>query len=171
MNDAIRRLAPLATWLVGGVFACAVAVATPHTDRAALESATHRWMSAVNAQDVETLTGTMTADVELHGNMAAVTGRDAVIRKLREVATRGPMVATTHEITIANDVAWRLVGLTQTRSNGDVHALGKALEIWKRVNGEWRLHRHMAGDVIAPAISLTRPSTSEPVLDQPENQR
>ena len=139
-------------------------------ERVALEAAIHRWMTAVNAQDVDTLTTTMTEDVELlDANTATVTGRNAAIRALREVVTRGQLVATSRELTIAHDVAWRVVGLAQTQKNGDVHARGQALEIWKRVNGEWRLHRQMAAGVITPAVSLTRPSTSEPVLDRPRN--
>ena len=127
-------------------------------------------MTAVNAQDVDTLTTTMTEDVELlDANAATVTGRDAAIRALREVATRGQLVATSREITIANDVAWHVVGFAQTQKNGDVHARGQALEIWKRVKGEWKLHRQMAAGLITPADSLTRPSPNEPVLDRPKN--
>jgi len=98
-----------------------------------------------------------------------VTGRDAAIRALREVATRGKLVATTSEITIANHFAWRVGGFTQTQKNGDVHPRGPTLEIWKRVKGKWKLHRQMAAGFIAPADSLSRPSPNEPVLDRPKN--
>ena len=168
MNKALWRVAPWAVLLVGGLLACTMAPAAD-PERVALEAATHRWTTAVNAQDVDTLTRTMTEDVELLDEYAAVTGRDAAIRVLREVATRGQLVATSREITIANDVAWHVVGFTQTQKNGDVHARGQALEIWKRVKGEWKLHRQMAAEVITPADLLTRPSTSEPVLDRPRN--
>jgi hypothetical protein len=47
------------------------------------------------------------------------------------------LVATTREPEISNDVGWHVAGLSHTNKNGDVHALGHALEIWKRVNGEW----------------------------------
>ena len=85
------------------------------------------------------------------------------------MVTRGQLVATSRELTIAHDVAWRVVGLAQTQKNGVVHARGQALEIWKRVNGKWQLHRQMAAGLIAPDVSLTRPSTKEPVLDRPTN--
>ena len=154
--------------LVCGLLACTMVLAAD-SDRVALEAAIDRWMTAVNAQDVETLTMTMTEDVVLLDDTATVTGRDAAIRALREVVTRGQLVATSRELTIAHDVAWRVVGFSQTQKNGDVHARGQALEIWKRVKGEWRLHRQMAAGILTPADSLTRPSTSEPVLDQPRN--
>jgi ketosteroid isomerase-like protein len=170
MNKTVWRAAPFSVWVVSGLLGCTMALAAPEPDRVALEAAVQRWMTAVNAQDVDRLTATMTEDVELlDANAATVTGRDAAIRALREVAARGKLVATSREVTIANDIAWRVVGLTQMQKNGDVHARGQALEIWKRVKGEWKLHRQMAAGVIAPADVLTRPPTGEPVLDQPRN--
>ena len=155
--------------LVGGLLACTMALAGTDPDRVALEAAIHRWTTAVNARDVATLTSTMTEDVELLDNTATVKGRDAAIRALREAATHGKLLATTREITIADDVAWRVVGLAQTQKDAVYHARGQALEIWKRVNGKWQLHRQMAAGLIAPEVSLTRPSTKEPVLDQPRH--
>ena len=155
-------------WLVSGLLASTMALAAD-PERVALEAAIHRWTTAVNTQDVDALNATMTEDVELLDNTATVTGRDAAIRALREVATRGQLVATSREITIANHFAWRVSGLTQTQKNGDVHARGPTLEIWKRVQGKWKLHRQMAAGLTSPENSLSRPSPSEPVLDRPKN--
>ncbi len=94
-------------------------------DRAALEAAMHRWTTAVNAQDSNALNATMTEDVQLLDETTTVTGRDAAIRALREVAARGPLVATSREITITKDIAWHVGGFTQSRKNGDVHASGR----------------------------------------------
>jgi len=138
-------------------------------ERVALEAAMHRWTTAVNAQDVNALNATMTEDVQLLDETTTVTGRDAAIRTLREVAARGTLVATTREITIAKDVAWRVGGFTQSRKNGDVHALGQTLELWKNVKGKWKLQRQMAPGLIAPNHLLTRPDPGEPVLDRPVN--
>jgi len=168
MNKTLWRAAPLAVLLLSGLLACTKAPAAD-SERVALEASIHRWTTAVNTQDVNALNATMTEGVELLDENVAVTGRDAVIRALREVVSRGQLVATNREITIANDVAWHVVAFTQTQKNGDVHARGQALEIWKRVKGEWKLHRQMAAGVITPAELLTRPSLSEPVLDQPKN--
>jgi ketosteroid isomerase-like protein len=157
-------------WLVSGLLASTMALAAQDSDRVALEAAIHRWTTAVNAQDVDTLTAIMTEGVELlDANAVTATGRDAAIQALREVATHGKLVATSREITIANDVAWRVGGLTQTRKNGDVHARGQTLEIWTRVKGKWQLHRQMAAGLFVPAVSVSRPSPSEPVLDRPRN--
>ena len=166
MNKTLWRVGLLAGLLVSGLLACIKAPAAD-SERVALEAAIHRWIAAVNAQDVATLNATMTEDVELLDDAATVTGRGAAIRALRELVTRGQLTATSREVTIASDVAWHVVGLAQTQKNGDVHALGQALEIWKRVNGEWKLHRRMAG-VVRSEDLLTRPSTKEPVLDRPK---
>jgi ketosteroid isomerase-like protein len=165
MNKASWFVRSSAGLLISGLFACAAPAANP--ERAALEAAIHRWTTAVNAQDVATLTVTMTEDVELMDDTGSVTGRDAAIRTLREAVTRGPLAASSRELTIAHDVAWRVVGLVQTRKSGDVHARGQSLEIWKRVNGSWQLHRRMVAG--AAEVSLTRPSIKEPVLDRPKN--
>ena len=157
-----------ALWLVA-LLASTIALAAPDPDHVALETAIQRWTAAVNAQDVDAMNATMTEDVELLDNTVAVTGRDAAIRALREVAMRGQLVATSRELTIANHFAWRVAGLTQTQKNGDVHARGQTLEVWKRVQGKWKLHRQMATGFIAPVESLSRPSPSEPVLDRPRN--
>ena len=169
MNKALWRITPLAVLLVSGLLVVTMALAGQDPARVALEASMNRWMAAVNAQDVDTLTRTMTEDVDLLDNTATVTGRDAAIRSLREIVTRGKLIATCRELTVVNDVAWRVVGYTQTQKNGDVHARGQALEIWKRANGEWKLHRQMAAGLLSPKDLVTRPSTSEPVLDQPKN--
>ena len=154
-------------WLA--LLASTMAVAAADPERVALEAAMNRWTTAVNARDVNALNAAMTEDVQLMDEATTVTGHDAAIRALREVAARGPLVATSREITIVGDVAWRVCGFTQTRKGGDVHALGQVLEIWKRVKGKWRLQRQMAPGLIAPKDLLSRPPLNEPVLDSPKN--
>lgn len=149
------------------MLACAQSPAED-AERAALEVAAQRWVKAANAGDVATLTATMTEDVELIDDRSTVTGREAAIRALGEVLARGQVIATPRETTLASDIAWRLVGLVQSQKNGDVHARGQAMEIWKRVNHEWRLHRRVTAGATPPPVSVTRPSTSEPVLDRPK---
>jgi ketosteroid isomerase-like protein len=165
MNKAIWLLAP---WVVSCLLASTCTLAAD-SGRVALEAAMQRWTAAVNAQDADALNATMTEDVELMDDTATVTGRAAAIRALRQVAMRGQLVATSREITIANNFAWRMGGLTQTQGSGDVHALGQTLEIWERVKGNWKLRRQMAVGLIAPKDLLSRPSPGEPVLDRPKN--
>jgi ketosteroid isomerase-like protein len=166
MTQTFWRIAALAALLACCLIACTKTPAVV-PERVALEGAIQRWVAAVNSRDSATLKSTMTEDVELLDDAATVVGRAASLRALSEVVSSGKLVAITREITIAHDVAWHVVELSQKQKNGDVRALGQALEIWKRVNGEWKLHRRMAADV-SPGASVTRPSTNEPVLDHPK---
>lgn len=168
MNKTLWRITLLAGLLVSGLLACTQAPAAD-PERAALAAAIQRWTAAVNSQDVAALTATMTEDVELLDDEATVRGRDSAIRALHELVSRGKLSAVSSEITIAGDVAWHVTGLAQTQQNGVVRGSGQALEIWKREKGTWRLHRRMTAGAVSPEISLTRPSTKEPVLERPKN--
>jgi hypothetical protein len=46
---------------------------------------------------------------------------------------------------------------------------GQSLEIWKRVNGAWKIHRHMSSSILAQPKLLPRPLPPEPMLDKPQN--
>lgn len=166
MNRTLFRLTSLAGLLATGLLACA-SPTPPGQDREALDATIHRWFAAVNAHDVAALKATMTEDVELSDNLTTARGSDAAIRALGEMVVDGPLAGVTREITVANDIAWHSVGLAQTLKNGVVQGRGLALEIWIRVNGDWKLHRRMATGT--PETSLTRPATKEPVLDRPKD--
>lgn len=168
MTHSIWRMVSLSMLLLSGLPGPMAFAAD--SQRVALEGAITGWVSAVNSQDANALSRSMTNDVELlDPDAATVKGRDAATRTLRQVGARGRLVAATREITMANDLAWHVVTFSQIQKNGDVHARGQALEIWKRESGRWKLHRQMSAGIIRPANTLTRPSTDEPVLDRPKN--
>lgn len=169
MNKTIWRITLMAGLLVGSLVACAAPAAD--TERAELESAIHRWVAAVNAHDLATLNATMAEDVQLSEGAVTVTGRDDVIRALLGAVTRGKLIETTAEITVSGDVGSHTAGLARVLQNGVMQASGQALETWKRVNGEWRLSRRTVTEAVDPDVSVTRPSTKEPVLDRPRNDR
>lgn len=168
MNPTFMRIGWLAGLLLAGLLAGSRAPAAD-ADGMALDAAIRRWEAAVDARDAATLNATMTEDVALSDGVTTVTGRDAARRALCALQG-GKLVATTRELAIEGDVAWRVVRLVQVRKNGDVHARGEALEIWKRVNGEWQLHRRMAAGA-APEDLLKRPPRDQPVLDRPGQSR
>jgi ketosteroid isomerase-like protein len=165
MNKSTWGVTLLAGLLASGLLT-ASACAAADTDRIALEAEIHRWTAAVNARDTAALTRAMTEDVELLENGVTVTGREAAMRALREVEAHGKLVVTSKEITVAGDVAWHIVGLAQKEKNGVLQARGQAIEIWKRVNRTWKLHRRMVAGPLPPGVSLTRPPPDEPVLDR-----
>jgi hypothetical protein len=70
---------------------------------------------------------------------------------------------------IHGDVAWRIGALTHKLPNGEVVGHGQSLEIWKRVRGDWKLHRQMPSSILPQPKLRPRPIPSEPVLDKPGN--
>lgn len=134
-------------------------------DQAALEAAAQAWMKAFNARDAKTLLALGTEDlIVLDPNLRPVSGaaaREAWKKSLG--ATQGRLTSVTKEIVISADIAWRISVL----SDRDSARPGQALEIWKRVGGEWKIHRQMISNVLTSPGLL--PTPSEPVLDRPAN--
>jgi len=169
MHSHVRRLLIAVLPLL--VFGVAPVLASEASDRAALEAAAQGWVKAFNARDANALVALATADVVLlDPNLAPVSGQAAARTAWqRAVAVaQGQVTAATKEIVIAGDVAWRLGALTHTLPNAAVASRGQSLEIWKRVNGSWKIHRQMSSSILAPP-QLPRPPLSEPVLDAPRN--
>jgi hypothetical protein len=69
---------------------------------------------------------------------------------------------------IAGSFAWRIAALTRKLPDGNRQS-SQSLEIWKRVDGEWKLHRQMSSNLLAEPGMAPRPMPSQPVLDKPSN--
>jgi ketosteroid isomerase-like protein len=141
-------------------------------DRAAIEVATQAWFQAFNARDLDALAALTTSDVMLMDTLAAspVTGREAARAawvKAFAASKAVELTTSTAEVVIAGDVAWRTGVVAQERPKGNVVGRGQILEIWKRVNGAWRLHRQVSSRVL-PQPKLIRQPPSAPVLDRPD---
>lgn len=152
-----------ARWLAIAAFAAVavapLAFADESSDRAAIEVAAQAWAKAFNARDTDALLALGTDDlVVLDSNNPPMTGaraREAWKRALGRA--QEPLTSTSKEIVIAGDVAWRIATVRQ----------GQVLEIWKRVGGQWKIHRQMSSHILTQPQFL--PSPSEPVLDRPAN--
>jgi ketosteroid isomerase-like protein len=146
------------------------ALADEAADRQAIEAAAQSWTKAFNARNVDQLLELATEDVVLMGAQAPpVSGRKAAREQLaRTVGTaKGQLSNATKEIVTAGDVAWRIAALAHELPGRQVKSQGQALEIWKRVQGEWRLHRQMSSGLLARPNFGRKPDPSEPVLDKP----
>jgi ketosteroid isomerase-like protein len=141
------------------------ALGADSADRAAIEVAAQAWAKAFNARDAKALLAMATEDlVVLDPNRPPVSGaaaREAWKNALG--AAQGQLTSASKEIVISGDVAWRIAGLTFRQPARQ----GQALEIWKRVGGEWKIHRQMSSSVLTQPNLL--PTPSEPVLDRPAN--
>jgi len=157
MSVSGARLLAIAAF--AAIAAAPLALATESADRAAIEAAAQAWVKAFNARDEKALLAVATEDlIVLDGNSPPMTGgraREAWKKALG--AARGQVTSVSKEIVISDDVAWRIGALGQ----------GQAMEIWKRVGGEWKLHRQMSSNVLTHSNLL--PTPSEPVLDRPAN--
>jgi ketosteroid isomerase-like protein len=167
MHLYLRRLRAMTTLLLLCISPLTFADET--ADRVALEAAAQAWSKAFNARDTDALAALATQDIVLmDSNATRVSGREAARGALRQAfATAGQITTTTKEAVIVGDVAWRIGALARTPSSGDEESRGQSLEIWKRVNGQWRLHRQMSSNLLAQSQLLPRPPLAEPVLDKP----
>lgn len=170
MHIPIRRLPVMVLPLLLSV--ASMALADDAADRAALEAAAQAWTKAFNARDTDAVMALATTDVVLlDPSVAPVSGRKAARAAWAHAlgAAKGQLANSTKEAVIAGDVAWRIGSLAHQLPNGDVVSRGQSLEIWKRENGKWKLHRQMSSSLLAQPRLLPRPLPSEPVLDAPRN--
>lgn len=145
---------------------CTLALADEASDRQAIESRAQQWVQAFRAQSASELASLATADViVLDGISRPLQGTTAASQAwLRAAAITGHgFASTTKEIVVANDVAWRVGLLSYSSAGGQKHP-GQMLEIWKRTNDGWKLHRQMSSNVMEATL---RPVPSEPMLDRP----
>jgi uncharacterized protein (TIGR02246 family) len=143
-------------------------------DTAALEAATQAWADAFNARDADAMAALTTEDVVLlPPNAEPVRGREAVHAtwRLATAKARTQIAVTTEETVIAGDVAWQMGVFAYSLPSGAVVSRGKFLEIWKRVDGQWKIHRDMfSGNAAASRPKFEPiPRPNEPVLDSPGN--
>jgi ketosteroid isomerase-like protein len=157
MSVSVARLLAIAAF--AAVAVAPLTFATESSDREAIEAAAQAWAKAFNARDTNALLALATEDlVVLDANNAPMTGARAREAWKRAVGTaQRPITNTSKEIVIAGEVAWRIAALGQ----------GQVLEIWKRVAGQWKIHRQMSSNVLTQPKLL--PPPSEPVLDRPAN--
>jgi ketosteroid isomerase-like protein len=155
--------------LLGTAFA---ARADEAADRAALDLAKQAWVGAFNARNADAMAEIVTEDiVMLAPNAPPVKGREAVRAVWRQAVSSSKVHATvtTDETVILGQFAWRMGAYTHTLPTGTVVSRGKCLEIWKRVDGQWKMYRYMfSGNEVAPRPKFAPvPRPSEPVLDSP----
>lgn len=141
-----------------------LAHANDATDRAAIEKAAQAWIEAFNHHDTSTLTALTTQDAALMD--PALPEPVGAGKAVRKSPSQTQLSTETTEISVSGDTAWR-TGVLSHKLNGDVVRRGSVLEIWKRVGGQWKLHRQMSSGLLVPPKLITRPDPSNPILDAP----
>ena len=142
-------------------------------DRAAIEAATQDWVAAFNARDADAMVALATEDVVLlNPDTAPVSGRKAAgVAWQQAASTAGARITVANkETAIAGDIAWKIGAVGCQPPDSATVNCGQFLEIWKRVGGQWKIHRRMSsGNFSAKPGMAPRPVPSEPILDQPGN--
>lgn len=163
MRTAATVLSTLAASLIA--WAPTTALGDRTADRVALETANQAWKAAFIVRDADAKAALTTDDfILLPPNAAPVRGRDAAHALWRQVET--PEVLrislTFEEIVMDGDVAYSMGAFSESLPNGYVTRHGMFVDIWKRVAGEWRIHRHMLSDSkdLGPV-----PVKDQPILD------
>lgn len=171
MRFRAPRVLVLVLPLVFGV--APTASADEPADRAALEAAAQAWATAFNACDAKAMAALATADVvSLEAHAPPASGREAVRAAWRQAASgaKTRIAIATKEMAITDGFAWKISALVYTAPGGGVVSRGHLLEIWRKVDGQWKIHRQMSSGELAGRPRLEpRPIPAEPILDKPGN--
>ncbi|MCK5712894.1 MAG: SgcJ/EcaC family oxidoreductase [Hyphomicrobiaceae bacterium] len=126
-------------------------------DKRALEAGAAAWMEAFNTRNADALASLYAEDaVLLPPNEPAVFGRDAIRATNRELlAEEGlGMELEDLEVKIVGDLGYKAGRYRMYSKDGGLLDRGKYIEIWKKTNGTWLIHRDMwNSSVAAPAES------------------
>ena len=129
--------------------------AQPANDKAVLEAGTNTWIEAFNTHDADALASLYTEDaVLLPPNEPAVFGRDAIRATNKEqLAQEGiGMELEDLEVNIVGDLGYKAGRYRMYTKDGGLLDRGKYIEIWKKTDGQWLIHRDMwNSSVAAPA--------------------
>ena len=113
--------------------------------RAAIEAANKRhFMDAAPKADAALVAAVYTDDaVAYPANSEPVKGRSALQALWKGAFDTGiaGFDLITHEVESSGDTAWETGAYAMKLKDGTVVDRGKYVVIWKRVNGDWKIHR------------------------------
>jgi uncharacterized protein (TIGR02246 family) len=112
--------------------------------RSAIEAANKQFMQAVGRGDAGQLANLYTADAQLlPPGSPTVTGRQAIREYWQGGITAGlkSLVLTTVEVEAHDGTAYEVGKYEIPGAGGKAADTGKYVVIWKRDDGQWKLHR------------------------------
>jgi ketosteroid isomerase-like protein len=134
-------------------------------------SAVHRrFLHLFAVNDLAGIGACYTEDAQmLVANMDAICGRAAIQAVFKFTAVRGHTLEfQTHELDVAGETAVEVGGYVRRRDDDSLFDRGKYMLIWKRIGGEWKIHRDMFSTSVpkiaapAPAPFVTTPAGMGP---------
>jgi uncharacterized protein (TIGR02246 family) len=146
---------------IASILAVALAVvgvgivsAQPPAVKAAIEAGNKAFGAAVAKGDAAAIGNLYTLDAQaLPPGSDAVTGREAIQKMWAGVLVSGiaGAVLTTVEIETMGDLAAEVGTYVLSLKDGKAADHGKYVVVWKKVNGQWKLHRDIWNSSVAPA--------------------
>jgi ketosteroid isomerase-like protein len=162
-------------YLVASLIVCgpSIAIGDQAADRVALDAAIQAWQAAFVAYDADAMAALMTDDfVLVTASATAVRGREAALKVWRQLNPRDVVrISVTSEETVMDcDIAYVMGSFAHALPSGRVLRHGVFMDIWKRVDGDWRIHRHLFSDSAGAAqkYPVPVPVQDEPRLDSPK---
>lgn len=120
----------------------------------ALNQMHEQWQMHYNAGDVEALAGLYAEDASIMPpNAAETTGRESLSATAQGYIDAGAVRIDLPGFTDAameGDVAWASSDYTFYDSEGNLVDEGKSLVAYERIDGEWRIVRHMWNSDLPP---------------------
>jgi uncharacterized protein (TIGR02246 family) len=138
------------------LFICAVPAAAQQGDvRTAIEAQNRKFMQAVERGDAKAIADLYTANaMVMPSNSDFVKGRDgikAVFQGMIDSGVKGGSLTTT-EVERFGDTVNEVGVYTIKDASGKEIDKGKYIVIWKRENGQWKLHRDIFNSSLPPPV-------------------
>jgi ketosteroid isomerase-like protein len=121
-----------------------VAPAFAEDIRAAIESANKQFVAALNRGDAAGIVAMYTPNAQLFpANSDIVSGQQAIEQFWQGAVNAGlrDLTLTTLEAEAQGDIAYEVGTYTLPGEGGKMLDVGKYVVVWKRVGGQWKLHR------------------------------
>jgi uncharacterized protein (TIGR02246 family) len=112
--------------------------------RAAIEAANQKFVAAFNKQDATGVAAAYSPDANAFPpNSPIVKGRPAIQKMWQDVITSGitSIAIATTEVESAGTIAYEAGTYELKTKDGKVADKGKYCVVWKKLNGQWMLHR------------------------------
>ena len=145
------------TWL-SRLALLVIAIASPvlaqTSPKAAIEAVNKQFSAAVEKKDAAAIAALYTEDaMVLPQNFAMVKGRTEIKGLFEGFLASGikGISFTTIEVESFGETAIEVGEFVLTGADGTVADRGKSVVVWKRVKGEWKLHRDIFNTSLPPA--------------------